>query len=56
MRTSAAMSAALAWPFLLLGNLACNVMGMGEAEYRDLVPVNSLVWTAAGVLVLVLSV
>ena len=58
MRNSAAMSAALAWPFLLPGNLACNVMGMDEAEYRDLVRmlINSLVWTAAGVLVVVLSV
>jgi hypothetical protein len=50
MRNSAAMSAALAWPFLLPGNLACNVMGMDEAEYRDLVRmlINSLVSTAAG--------
>jgi heme/copper-type cytochrome/quinol oxidase subunit 2 len=52
------MGAALAWPFLLPGNLACNVMGMGQTEYRDLVRmlINSLVWTAVAVLVVVLTV
>jgi len=39
MRNSVAIGAALVWPFLLLGNLACDVMGMGKSkrEYRELV-------------------
>jgi hypothetical protein len=58
MRNSAVIGAALAWPFLLPGNLACDVMGIGESEYRDLVRVliNSLVWTAAGVFVVAVAV
>jgi len=58
MGNSAAMGAALAWPFLVPGNLACNVTGMGETEYRDLVRmlINSLLWTKSGFLVVALTV
>ena len=37
---------ALAWVFLLPGNLACDAIGVSTADNRDLVRmlVNSLVW------------
>lgn len=42
-----------AWIFLWPGNKACDALGMEQAEYRDLVRmlVNSLVWTAVGVII-----
>jgi hypothetical protein len=38
---------ALAWLLLLPGNLACNALGLSEANNRELVRmlVNSLAWT-----------
>jgi hypothetical protein len=53
-----AIGAALTWPFLLPGNLACDAMGIGTTEYRDLIRmlINSLVWTAVGVAVIALTV
>lgn len=53
-----AIGEALAWPFLLPGNLVCDAIGMGRTEYRDLVRmlINSLVWTAIGVAVIALTV
>ncbi|WP_158817521.1 hypothetical protein [Methylocapsa sp. S129] len=58
MRNSASIGAALAWPFLLPGDFACDVLGMGKTEYRDLVRmlINSLVWTTIGVFVVALAV
>ncbi len=40
----------LARLFLLPGDLACDALGLGQADNRDLVRmlVNSLVWTLAG--------
>jgi hypothetical protein len=57
MRNSAAIGAALTWPFLLPGDLACDALGMGKTEYRDLVRmlINSLVWTTIGVFVVALA-
>ena len=46
----------LAWPFLLPGNVACDVLGLGD--HQDLVRklVNSLIWTVFGVIALALVV
>ncbi len=46
----------LAWPFLLPGNVACDVLGL--ADHQDLVRmlVNSLVWTVFGVVAVALVV
>ena len=47
---------ALAWPFLLPGNVACDALGLGE--HRNLVRmlVNSLIWTVLGVVVVAFMV
>lgn len=47
----------LAWLFLLPGNKACDLLGMEQAEFRDLVRmlVNSLVWTTLGVVTVALT-
>ena len=47
---------ALAWPFLLPGNIACDALKIGE--HQDLVRmlVNSLIWTVLGVIVVALAV
>jgi len=47
---------ALAWPFLLPGNVACDALGLGE--HRNLVRmlVNSLISTVLGVVVVALTV
>ena len=41
---------ALAWLLLLPGNLACNALGLDQANNRDLVRmlVNSLAWIVVG--------
>jgi len=46
----------LAWPFLLLGNIACDTLGL--SEHQDLVRmlVNSLIWTVLGVIAVALAV
>jgi hypothetical protein len=46
----------LAWPFLLPGNVACGVLGLGD--HQDLVRmlVNSLIWTVFGVIAVALLV
>lgn len=45
---------ALAGLLLLPGNVACDAMGLGEDEKRDLVRmlINSLAWIVVGVLVM----
>jgi hypothetical protein len=55
MRRTVPISDVLAWPFLLPGNLACRALGLGK--HRDLVRmlINSLFWTALGVLVVVFA-
>ena len=49
---------ALAWPFLLPGNIACDALGLGLAEHQNLVRmlVNSLIWTVLGVFAVALTV
>ena len=46
----------LAWPFLQPGNVACDVLGLGD--HQDLVRmlVNSLIWTVFGVMAVALLV
>jgi hypothetical protein len=45
MRRTISISHALAWPFLLPGNLACNVLGLEKHHNLVRMLVNSLVWT-----------
>jgi hypothetical protein len=55
MRATISISDALAWPFLLPGNLTCRAFGV--SKHHDLVRmlINSLFWTVFGVLVVVLE-
>jgi hypothetical protein len=55
MRATVSIGDALAWPFLLLGNLTCRAFGV--SKHHDLVRmlINSLFWTVFGVLVVVLE-
>ncbi len=48
------LGAALAEIFLLPGNVACDAMGLGKDDLRDLVRmlVNSLVWITVGILIM----
>lgn len=47
------IGAAMAWPFLLPGNLICCALGLPTSDYNDLIHmlVNSLVWTIIGICV-----
>jgi hypothetical protein len=58
MSSGSSIGAALAWPFLLPGNIACDVLGLPRSEYSDLnrMLVNTLVWTVLGVIVVALVV
>ncbi|HET7849986.1 MAG TPA: hypothetical protein VFL51_13075 [Pseudolabrys sp.] len=53
---SVSFGATLGWLFLLPGDTACSMLGLGQTEKRDLVRmlVNSLVWTVLGVIVVAL--
>jgi hypothetical protein len=55
MRATVSIGDALAWPFLLPGNLICRAVGV--FKHHDLVRmlINSLFWTVSGVLVVVLA-
>ena len=46
----------LAWPFLLPGNIACEVLGLGEHQNLVRMLVNSLIWTVIGVIVVAFAV
>ncbi len=56
MSGASSIGSALAWPFLLPGNLACDMLGLPRSEYSDLIRmlVNSLVWTVVGVTIVAL--
>jgi hypothetical protein len=56
MGNTTSVGAALAWLFLLPGDVACSALGLGQNEKRDLVRMlfNSLVWTVLGVTVVAL--
>jgi hypothetical protein len=58
MSGATSIGAALAWPFLLPGNLVCGALGLPQSEYSDLVRmlINSLVWTVLGVCLVALVV
>jgi hypothetical protein len=47
---------ALAWPFLLPGNLACDVLGLVEHQNLVRMLVNSLIWTVLGVIFVAFAV
>ncbi|MDZ4366205.1 MAG: hypothetical protein U0987_04130 [Afipia sp.] len=51
MRKTISVSDAIAWPFLLPGNVACNALGSDEHGNLVRMLVNSLVWTVLGVVV-----
>ena len=58
MHNTRSLSSSMAWLVLLPGNLACDLIGVGKTEYRDLVRmlINSLAWTVVGVLAVALTV
>ena len=45
----------VAWPLLLPGNLVCSALGLGKQNDLVRMLVNSLVWTALGVLVVIFA-
>lgn len=47
---------ALVWPFLLPGNIACDVLKLSEHQNLVRMLVNSLTWTVVGVIVVALVV
>jgi hypothetical protein len=53
MKRTVSIGQVVAWPLLLPGNLVCSALGL--SKHHDLVRmlVNSLVWTAFGVLVVI---
>ena len=56
MSKSSTVSHALAWPFLLPGNLACDVLHLDAGNNLVRMLVNSLVWTVLGVIVVAVAV
>jgi hypothetical protein len=55
MKRTVSVGQVMAWPLLLPGNLVCSALGL--SKHHDLVRmlVNSLVWTALGVLVVIFA-
>lgn len=53
MSVGSSISTAIAWPFLLPGNVACRALGLRRAVHGDLMSmlINSLVWTVVGICV-----
>lgn len=47
---------ALAWPFLLPGNVVCNALKLSEHQNLVRMLINSLTWTIVGVIVVALVV
>jgi hypothetical protein len=58
MTFAVSFGSALARLFLLPGDLACDAIGLGQADNRDLVRmlVNSLAWTLAGLVIVFILV
>jgi hypothetical protein len=56
MSKSNAISRALAWPFLLPGNIACEALRLDGHNHLVRMLVNSLVWTVLGVIVVAIAV
>jgi hypothetical protein len=55
MSKSNTITQALAWPFLLPGNLACAALHLGAPNDLVRMLVNSLVWTVLGVIVVAIA-
>ena len=53
MKTHDSIGDAAAWPFLLPGTLTCRAIGVSRHQELVRMLVNSLFWTALGVLVAV---
>ena len=51
-----AISRALAWPFLLPGNIACDALQLSAGNNLVRMLVNSLVWTVLGVIAVAIAV
>jgi hypothetical protein len=56
MSKSSAVSHALAWPFLLPGNIACDALRLDPGNNLVRMLVNSLVWPVLGVIVVAIAV
>ena len=58
MWNASSIGEALAWPFLLPGNLVCNALGLPRTDYGQLfhMLVNSLAWTIVGICVVAIVV
>lgn len=56
MSKSSAVSRALAWPFLLPGNIACDALHLDPGNNLVRMLVNSLVWTVFGVIAVAIAV
>jgi hypothetical protein len=56
MSKSISISHALAWPFLLPGNIACDALHLDTRNNLVRMLVNSLVWTVLGVIVVAIAV
>lgn len=56
MSKSISISHALAWPFLLPGNIACDALHLDTHANLVRMLVNSLVWTVLGVIVVAVVV
>jgi hypothetical protein len=55
MKRTVSVGQAVVWPLLLPGNLVCNALGLGKQNDLVRMLVNSLVWTALGVLVVIFA-
>jgi len=58
MSVGSSVGTALAWPFLLPGNVACKALGLRNVDHSDLFSmlINSLVWTVVGICVVAIVV
>jgi hypothetical protein len=55
MKRTVSVGQAVVWPLLLPGNLVCSALGLGKQNDLVRMLVNSLVWTALGVLVVIFA-
>ena len=55
MKRTVSVGQAVVWPLLLPGNLVCSALGLGKQNDLIRMLVNSLVWTALGVLVVIFA-
>jgi hypothetical protein len=56
MSKSISISPALAWPFLLPGNTACDALHLDAHNNLVCMLINPLVWTVLGVIVVAIAV